>query len=108
MLIYEMHEHLNSDGSGATPECATSTIGVDRISTATAWLKASKKLGVLGEFAGGANEQCKTAVTGLLNHMAQNSDVWLGAIWWAGGPWWGNVTEYVFEPPGGTLLQRSS
>lgn len=101
-LIYEMHEYLNSDGSGATPECSSATVGVDRIAGATAWLKANKKVGVLGEFAGGANDVCKAAVKGLLDHMTANSDVWLGAVWWAGGPWWGNVSEFTFEPPSGT------
>lgn len=102
MLIYEMHEYLDSDGSGTKPDGTSTTVGVDRVSGATAWLKANKKLGVIGEFAGGANAQCKTAITGLLDHLTTNSDVWLGALWWAAGPWWGNVTEYTFEPPSGT------
>ncbi|KAJ9133874.1 Glycoside hydrolase family 5 protein [Pleurostoma richardsiae] len=100
-IIYEMHQYLDSDGSGTSDSCVSSDIGVQRVSGATAWLKANGKLGVLGEFAGGANSVCQTAVKGLLDHLKSNSDVWTGALWWAGGPWWGDYI-YSFEPPSGT------
>jgi endoglucanase len=105
MLIYEMHQYLNSDGSGATSECASSTVGVDRVSGGTAWLKANDKLGVLGEFAGGANSVCQTAVKGLMDHLQTNSDVWLGAIWWSAGPEWPAGYYADFEPPSGAAYQ---
>ncbi|KFZ16635.1 hypothetical protein V501_02122 [Pseudogymnoascus sp. VKM F-4519 (FW-2642)] len=100
-IIYQMHQYLDSDGSGTSDACVSSTIGVERVTSATAWLRANKKIGIIGEFAGGANSQCKTAVTGLLQHLKTNSDVWTGAMWWGGGPWWGNYI-YGFEPPSGT------
>lgn len=103
-LIYEMHQYLDSDGSGTSADCVSSTIGAERLASATKWLRDNKKLGILGEFAGGANANCKTAVTGLLDHLQSNSDVWLGALWWAGGPWWANYI-YSFEPPSGTGYQ---
>lgn len=104
-LVYEMHQYLNSDGSGSTDECTTATIGVDRVIGATNWLKANGKLGVLGEFAGGANTQCMSAVKGLLDHLSANSDVWQGALWWAAGPWWPASTYSSFEPPSGTAYK---
>ncbi|OIW22569.1 glycoside hydrolase [Coniochaeta ligniaria NRRL 30616] len=100
-IVYEMHQYLDSDGSGTSATCVSANIGVQRIVGATQWLKANGKQGVLGEFAGGANSVCQTAVTGLLDHLVQNSDVWTGALWWAAGPWWGNYI-YSFEPPSGT------
>ncbi|KAI8630934.1 carbohydrate-binding module family 1 [Xylariaceae sp. FL1651] len=100
-LVYEMHQYLDSDNSGTSADCVSTTIGVDRIVGATAWLRANGKVGILGEFAGGANSQCQTAITGLLNHLKANSDVWQGALWWAAGPWWSNYI-YSFEPPSGT------
>ncbi|KAF2404470.1 endo-beta-1,4-glucanase [Trichodelitschia bisporula] len=93
-LMYQMHQYLDQDGSGSHAECVSSTIGVERLKAATAWLKQNKKMGVLGEFAGGDNPQCKTAVKGMLEYMKQNSDVWKGAIWWAAGPWW---ADYMFS-----------
>lgn len=96
-LVYEMHQYLDSDGSGTSTACVSGTIGAERLATATAWLRANKKVGVIGEFAGGANDNCKAAVKSLLDHLKANTDVWMGAIWWAAGPWWGDYL-YNFEP----------
>jgi len=49
---------------------------------ATNWLRANGKKGILGEFAGGANSQCASAITDMLTYMGTNSDVWTGALWW--------------------------
>jgi endoglucanase len=81
-LIYEMHLYLDSDGSGTHVDCVSTTIGVERAQGATAWLKANGKLGIIG-----ANNQCNSAVAGLLEHLEANNDVWTGAMWWGGGPW---------------------
>ncbi|KAH7134518.1 glycoside hydrolase superfamily [Dactylonectria estremocensis] len=100
-LIYEMHQYLDSDGSGTSETCVDSTIGATRLAAATAWLKENGKLGVLGETAGGNNDVCKTAIKGELQHLQDNSDVWVGFLWWAAGPWWG---DYMFsmEPADGS------
>ncbi|KAJ5959898.1 uncharacterized protein N7479_007048 [Penicillium vulpinum] len=99
-IVYEMHQYLDSDGSGTNEVCVSTTIGKERVTDATQWLKNNKKVGVIGEFAGGVNDDCKAAVTGMLDYLGENSDVWLGALWWAAGPWWG---DYMFsiEPPTG-------
>lgn len=101
LLVYEMHQYLDSDGSGTNAACVSSTIGVERVEGATAWLKANGKLGVLGEYAGGPNSVCQEAVTGMLDHLVANNDVWLGASWWAAGPWWPSSTWSSIEPPSG-------
>ncbi|KAF2083299.1 glycoside hydrolase family 5 protein [Saccharata proteae CBS 121410] len=99
-LLYQMHQYLDSDGSGTSGTCVNSTIGADRLKDATAWLKNNNKQGIIGEFAGGNNNVCKQAVNGMLDYMVENSDVWKGALWWAAGPWWG---DYIFsmEPTDG-------
>ncbi len=81
--------------------CVNNTIGYDRVIAATQWLKANNKLGVIGEFAGGANSVCLEAVQGMLSYLEENSNVWLGALWWGGGPWWGDYI-FAFEPPSST------
>lgn len=81
-----MHQYLDSDGSGTSAECVSSTIGVERIAAATQWLKDNNKKGIIGEYAGGKNTQCMQAVTGLLDQLKANTDVWMGAMWWGGGP----------------------
>ena len=87
-IVYQMHQYLDSDSSGTSESCVSAQIGVQRVVGATAWLRANKKVGFLGEFAGGANTVCRQAVRGMLEHLRENSDVWTGALWWAGGPWW--------------------
>ncbi|KAJ5267582.1 hypothetical protein N7478_010390 [Penicillium angulare] len=99
-IIYEMHQYLDSDGSGTSATCVSHTIGQERVESATQWLIDNDKVGVLGEFAGGVNDVCEEAITGMLSYLIDNSAVWLGASWWAAGPWWG---DYIFsmEPPSG-------
>lgn len=107
-----MHQYLDSDGSGTSTVCVSPTIGAERISTATEWLKEHNLKGFLGEMGAGSNPDCISAVSGALCHM-QRSDVWIGAhifekplsrtnlmkktgfAWWAAGPWWGNVSSML-------------
>lgn len=103
-IVYEMHQYLDSDSSGTSEACVSTTIGVERVTAATNWLRQNGKIGILGEFAGGANTQCQTALKGLLDHLKANSDVWTGALWWSAGPWW-STYMYSFEPPSGTGYQ---
>ena len=42
-------------------------------------------IGIIGEFAGGANSVCQQAVQGMIQHLQANTDVWQGALWWGGG-----------------------
>lgn len=99
-IVYEMHQYLDSDSSGTSETCVSSTIGKERLESATQWLKTNNKKAFLGEFAGGVNSDCETAVKGMLSYMSENSDVWLGAEWWAAGPWWGTYM-YSLEPTDG-------
>ncbi|RAL11341.1 glycoside hydrolase family 5 protein [Aspergillus homomorphus CBS 101889] len=99
-IVYEMHQYLDSDGSGTSGTCVSETIGAERLKAATQWLKDNKKVGIIGEYAGGANDVCRTAISGMLEYMANNTDVWKGAVWWAAGPWWANYM-FSMEPPSG-------
>jgi endoglucanase len=103
-IIYEMHQYLDSDGSGTSATCVSTTIGAERIADATTWLQENGKKGILGEFAGGANADCLSAVTGMLDALVTANDVWLGALWWGAGPWWGDYI-YGMEPDDGIAYQ---
>lgn len=89
-MVYEVHQYFDKDGSGTSAECVSPQIGVERLQRFTAWLKANKKRALLGEIGGGANAVCEQAVTGALQHLQANRDVWTGWLWWAGGPTWGD------------------
>ncbi|GAB7329294.1 hypothetical protein MBLNU13_g01095t3 [Cladosporium sp. NU13] len=99
-LVYQMHQYLDTDGSGTSPNCVSATVGSERLVAATNWLRANKKIGLIGEFAGGVNAQCQAAIADMLKYMNDNSDVWQGALWWAAGPWWGDYM-YGLEPTNG-------
>lgn len=74
-----MHQYLDSDGSGTSGTCVSSTIGAERLAAATAWLKANNLKGFLGEIGAGSNTACIDAVKGALCSM-QQSGVWIGSF----------------------------
>ncbi|TDL27839.1 glycoside hydrolase [Rickenella mellea] len=95
----QMHQYLDSDSSGTSPTCVSPTIGAERLAAATAWLQANNLKGFLGEIAA-----CISAVSGALCTM-QQSGVWIGATWWAAGPWWGTYFTSI-EPPSGAAVSQ--
>ncbi|KAG6813402.1 hypothetical protein H0H92_011380 [Tricholoma furcatifolium] len=98
----QMHQYLDSDGSGTSATCVNNTIGANRLADATAWLQANNVRGYLGEIGAGSNSVCIEAIQGALCQM-QQSGVWIGAGWWAAGPWWGDYFQSI-EPPSGSAI----
>jgi endoglucanase len=96
---YEVHQYLDGDSSGGSPSCVSQTIGVERLTAFTAWLRSHAKHGFLGEFAGGDNPTCHAAIDKMLAYLGDNRDVWSGWTWWAAGPWWGSYM-FSIEPRG--------
>jgi endoglucanase len=90
---FEVHQYLDTDSSGTSATCVSSTIGSERLVVFTNWLQAHGKRGFLGEFAGGRNDTCYAALADILAYVDQHADVWLGWSYWSAGPWW---EEYVF------------
>ncbi|KAB8300116.1 hypothetical protein EYC80_000346 [Monilinia laxa] len=104
-LVYEFHQYLDSDASGTSSTCVSSTIGAERIADATNWLKTNNFKGIIGEYAGGVNADCESAVKGMLDALAADNEHWLGALWWGAGPWWGDYI-FAFEPPSGAAYTQ--
>jgi endoglucanase len=88
-LVFEAHQYLDQAGTGYGTECYSSTVGADKLSAFTSWLKTSGKRGYLGEFGAPNTTTCQTAVTGMLQHMKDNASVYVGWSWWAAGAGWG-------------------
>jgi len=103
-IAIEMHQYLDSDGSGTNATCVSPTIGAERLQAATQWLQQTGYKGLLGEIGAGSNADCISAVQGALCLM-QQSGVWLGALWWAAGPWWGTYYQSI-EPPSGPAVAQ--
>jgi endoglucanase len=98
---YDVHQYLDSNGSGGSTNIVSPTIGAERLAGFTQWLKNNSRKGFLGEFAvanstigSGIGDE---AISNLLTHIEANADVWLGWTWWAAGPWWGNYM-FTLEP----------
>lgn len=103
-VAIEMHQYLDSDGSGTSGTCVSSTIGVERLKAATEWLKSKGLKGFLGEMGAGSNDACIKAVKDSLCYLRQ-SGVWIGFTWWSAGPWWGDYFQSL-EPPNGAAISR--
>ena len=97
-LVYQMHQYLDLLATGVKDSCVSSTILRDRLVSATQWLRTNGKKALLGEYNAANNPTCVAALTDGLKYMVENNDVWLGAAWWAAGPWWYNGTYYDIEP----------
>lgn len=100
-LFFEAHQYLDSDSGGSSDQCVSSTIGRERIAGFVAWLRTNHKKGFLGEFAGGNNPTCNAAVADMLTAMMEASDVLVGWVWWAAGPWWGDDYPFTLHPSNG-------
>jgi endoglucanase len=109
-FAFDVHQYLDSDGSGSHSTIANNdpTIGAQRLAGFTQWLHANNRRGFLGEFAvagstigTGPGLIGDEAIQNMLNHVAANSDVWLGWTWWAAGPWWPTNYMFLLDPANG-------
>nr|VWO97246.1 Alcohol oxidase [Ganoderma boninense] len=93
-----MHQYLDSDGSGTSETCVSSTIGAERLQAATQWLQANNLKGFLGEIGAGSNAACIAAVQGALCEMQQSGVCWARS---GGPPGRGGGREYRLSFVGG-------
>lgn len=97
-LIFEVHQYLDSDGSGTHTNCVKGAEVLHELGT---WLKNSKRQALLAETGGGSeNPSCITNVCALFDYMNENSDAFLGYLGWAAGSF---AEDYVLSlvPQGG-------
>lgn len=97
-LAFEVHQYLDKDYSGTSGDCVSPTVGADKLRGFTDWLRQNGKRGFLGEFAAGTSDTCGQALDGMLAHIEQNADVWLGWTYWAGGSWWQPTYPFNVQP----------
>jgi endoglucanase len=97
--MIEVHQYMDKDAAGFAEDCVSTTIGVERLKTFTAWLRKNNLKGFLGEFASGRNAQCYQALNNMVAYLENNGDVWRGWTYWAAGPWWGDSNS--LEPQNG-------
>jgi endoglucanase len=100
-FAFEVHQYMDTDGSGTHTDVVSDTAGVDRLKAVTEWAKATGNRLFLGEFGVANDSTSMKALDGMLSYMKDNSDVWQGGTYWAGGAWWGDYM-YSAEPQGST------
>ena len=88
--LIEAHQYLDSNSAGTSADCISVELASQRLTNFTRWLRDNDERGFLGEFGAGSSQTCLDGLTALLNHMAQNSDVWAGWTYWSAGSWWGD------------------
>ncbi len=94
---FEVHQYLDSNSSGTSATAVSETIGVSRLKAITDWARANNKDLFLGEFGAANNATALKALDNMTKYMDDNANVWVGATYWAGGPWWGEYM-YTIEP----------
>lgn len=105
-FAFELHQYYDGDHSGTSPTCISATgTGANELQGVTTWLRTHHYKGFLGEFAGANNGDCHNAIISAMNHLKNNSDVWLGWTWWAAGPWWDEYM-YSLEPTNNFTTDR--
>lgn len=99
-LVFDVHQYSDSDGSGTSSTCVSSSSNIAGFTKLANWLRSNNRQAMLTE-AGGSNDQsCLTAVCDVLNYLMTNSDVYLGWTGWSAGMF---DTSYVLtETPTGS------
>lgn len=100
-MLFEVHQYFDGDSSGTSDQCVSATIGSEKLSGFTSWLRTNGYRALLGEIGVASNATCNAALADAIGHLEANADVWAGWTWWAAGPWWGGYM-YSIEPSGGT------
>ncbi len=105
-FAFEVHQYMDDNCSGSSSGITNNDpmIGVKRLTSFTNWLKQHNLKGFLGEFAvansrigDGQDDVGDEVIENMLNYIEENSNVWIGWAWWAGGPWWGEY-RFTLEP----------
>jgi endoglucanase len=93
-FAFEVHQYLDSDGSGTHNNVVSATVGVTRLQEVTQWAESTGNKLFLGEFGVASDQTSITALNNMLDFIDQHPAAWQAATYWAGGPWWGN---YAFS-----------
>jgi endoglucanase len=100
-MAIEVHQYLDEYGSGTHPECRAADEVIALLEPFTSWLRTHQRRGFLGEFGVSRAPRCLDSLAAMLRYMADNSDVWLGWTYWAGGRWWSRDYAFSVEPVDG-------
>ena len=101
-VIYESHLYFGSNSSGNysqsyDAQCASPTIGVDRVMPFIEWLASHRVKGYVGEYGVPHRDACWfTVLDNFLNTLKSNH---IPGTYWAGGPRWNWCSDTLAVEP---------
>ncbi|MBL0373515.1 glycoside hydrolase family 5 protein [Rhizobium sp. KVB221] len=95
---FEVHTYFDEDSSGTHAECTKATEVAASFDKMTTWLRQHGQKAFLGEFGGSHQPACLEAIASTVRTLGDNSDVWLGWTYWAGGDWWSPTENMNIQP----------
>jgi endoglucanase len=98
---YEVHQYLDSDGSGTHPDFLSLPDSIATLSGFTAWLLANHKTAFLGEIGVTSAAGALADLSGMLQYMHANPTAWTGFTYWTAGAWYGPTYMFGVEPING-------
>lgn len=110
-FAFEAHVYFDKDSSGTHPDCVSETIGPERLSPFTGWLRENDLRGFLGEFGSSTDATCLKNLENTLDYMDANKDVWMGWTLWAASRRFGKYMFNIYPPdpdkfPQARILRR--
>jgi endoglucanase len=98
---YEVHQYLDSDGSGTHPDFLSVSDSVATLSGFTAWLLANHKTAFLGEIGVTSAPGALADLSAMLQYMHANPTAWTGFSYWTAGAWYPANYMFSVEPQNG-------
>ncbi|WP_407048478.1 glycoside hydrolase family 5 protein [Methyloraptor flagellatus] len=99
-FAYDVHQYLDKDFSGTTPDCSRGPDAAAAIDRLSDWLKASKRRAFLGEFGASRDKECLAALKTLVARVDARPEAWVGWSYWAAGDWWDKTYMFSMQPVG--------
>lgn len=97
-FAFEVHQYFDINYSGTSGDCSGANEAINGIKKMTNWLRRNNHRSFLGEIGVGTSQSCLDSLNIVLQHLNDNSDVWIGWTYWAGGPWWSNSYPFNVSP----------
>ncbi len=97
-FAFEVHQYLDSDFSGTTDSCSRALGAVKALTSFSNWLRENNFRGYLGEFGAAGSPECLAGLSGMVNVVESNRDIWLGWSYWVAGDWWSPEEPLNIQP----------
>lgn len=98
---YEVHQYLDADGSGTTPDFPSVSVAVSDFTGFTQWLQANNRTAFLGEIGVTSASGALADLSAILQYMHANPAQWTGFTYWTAGQWYPANYMFSVEPQNG-------